>query len=240
MKSFLKARRKERLKREDGFILRGREIGFEDKEVFRVDPVRLLRVFRIAQKRELELDFELSSLIRGSLDLIDDEVRRSDRANSSFLAILQESGKVYKILSLMHELRVLGKFVPEWDRLTCLVQHEYYHRYTADEHTLHTIREFDNAFTDSDPIYERYRKEISELRFPNLLYLILFLHDIGKGKSIKGHAEIGLEIAEPILERMGIAEEQRHNSIRHQEPLADGPFLAAPRYRRSRYSTRFC
>lgn len=209
MKSFLNARRKERVKREDGFILRGREISFEDKEVFKEDPVRLLRVFRIAQKHELELDFELSSVIRDSLNLIDDNVRCSDRANSSFLAILQESGKVYKILSLMHEHRVLGKFVPEWDRLTCLVQHEYYHRYTADEHTLHTIREFDYAYTHSDPIYERYRKEISELRFPNLLYLILFLHDIGKGKSIKGHAEIGLEIAEPILERMGIAEEQR-------------------------------
>lgn len=168
MKRFLNARRKERVKREDGFILRGREISFEDKEVFKEDPVRLLRVFRIAQKRELELDFELSSLIRDSLNLIDDNVRCSDRANSSFLAILQESGKVYKILSLMHEHRVLGKFVPEWDRLTCLVQHEYYHRYTADEHTLHTIREFDNVFTDSDPIYERYRKEISELQFPHV------------------------------------------------------------------------
>lgn len=209
MKNFLRARRKERVKREDGFILRGREISFENKEVFGQDPERLIRVFRLVQKHELELDFELSSLIRGSLALIDDEVRTSATANSSFLEILQESGKVYEILTLMHEHRILGKFIPEWERLTCLVQHEYYHRYTADEHTLHTIREFDHVFSHSDPIYERYRKEIGELRFPNLLYLILLLHDIGKGKSIKGHAEIGLEMAEPILERMQIDEEQR-------------------------------
>ncbi len=209
MKSFLQARRKERVKRVDGFILRGREISFEDKGVFKQDPERLIRVFRLTQKNDLGLDLELSSLIRASLDLIDDKMRTSAGAYASFLDILRESGGVYQTLALMHEHRILGKFIPEWERLTCLVQHEYYHRYTADEHTLHTIRELDNIFSHSDPIYERYNKEIHELRFPNLLYLILFLHDIGKGQSIKGHAEIGLEIAEPILERMQIDEEQR-------------------------------
>jgi len=209
MKSFLKARRKERIKRVDGFVLRGREISFEDKKIFKQDPERLIRVFRLTQKHDLDLDLELVSLIRASVDLIDDKVRASESANQSFLEILKESGKVYKTLTVMHEHRVLGSFIPEWDRLTCLVQHEYYHRYTADEHTLHTIRELDHIFSHGDPIYERYRKEIGELRSPNLLYLILFLHDIGKGQSIKGHAEIGLELAEPILERMKIDEEQR-------------------------------
>ncbi len=209
MKTFLKARRKERIRRVDGFVLRGREINSEDKEVFKQNPARLIRVFRLTQKHDLDLDLELSSLIRASLDQIDDEVRASETANLDFLEILQESGKVYKTLTLMHEHRILGTFVPEWDRLTCLVQHEYYHRYTADEHTLHTIRELDHVFTHSDPIYERYRKEIQELRYPNLLYLILFLHDIGKGHSIKGHAEIGIELAEPILDRLQIGEDQR-------------------------------
>ncbi len=210
MKDFLLARRKERIRRIDGFIIRGREFGYENKEVFAEDPVRLIRVFRHTQQHGLDLDIDLSALIRVSVDKIDDTVIRSQDANLSFRTILQESGNVYGTLKSMHEHGVLGKFVPEWDRLTCLVQHEYYHRYTADVHTLHTIRELDNIFSSSDPIFERYRNEIHELRLPNLLYLILFLHDIGKGVKIKGHAEIGLEMAEPILDRMQIAEENRN------------------------------
>ncbi len=209
MKDFLLARRKERVKSIDGFLITGRGIRFETKKVFVEDPNRLIRVFRHTQKDNLDLDVDLSALIRASLDLIDEKVIRSPDANMSFRAILQESGNVYPILKSMHELGVLGKFVPEWDRLTCLVQHEYYHRYTADVHTLHTIQELDNIFTNPDPIFERYREEIHELRLPSLLYLILFLHDIGKGDAIKGHAETGAALAEPILDRMEVNEENR-------------------------------
>lgn len=209
IKSLLLARRTERVREIDGFVIRGKEIGYIDENVFTEDPNRLIRVFRHTQQHKLALDLDLSSLIRASAELIDDQVRKSSDANLSFRTILQESGNVYPTLKLMHSHGIIGKFVPEWDRLTCLVQHEYYHRYTADVHTLNTILELDNIFSNSDPIYERYRNEIHKLRLPNLLYLILFLHDIGKGQSIKGHAEIGLEMADPILERMQVSEENR-------------------------------
>ncbi|MBT6381024.1 MAG: [protein-PII] uridylyltransferase [Opitutales bacterium] len=209
MKNFLIARRQERVKQVDGFLIRGREIRFETSEVFIEDPIRLIRIFRHTQQNDLEIDLDLSDLIRGSIDLIDKTVINSPDANLSFRTILQETGNVYGTLEKMHQHGVLGKFVPEWDRLTCLVQHEYYHRYTADIHTLHTIRELDNIFADPDPIFERYRRELHELHLPNLLYLILFLHDIGKGEAIKGHAENGITLAEPILERMQINEKNR-------------------------------
>ena len=209
MKNFLIARRQERVTPVDGFLIRGREIRFETPEVFKDDPARLIRVFRHTQQNNLEIDLDLSDLIRASVDLIDKSVINSPDANLSFRTILQETGNVYGTLEKMHQHGVLGKFVPEWDRLTCLVQHEYYHRYTADIHTLHTIRELDNIFTDPNPIFENYRHELHELDLPNLLYLILFLHDIGKGDSIKGHAETGVTLAEPILERMKINEKNR-------------------------------
>jgi [protein-PII] uridylyltransferase len=90
-----------------------------------------------------------------------------------------------------------------------MVQHEFYHRYTADVHTLEAIRQLDLIFTEAEPITLKYRKVLHETADPALLYLTLLLHDIGKAEGIKGHAESGAVIAEPILERLGVSPEGR-------------------------------
>ncbi|MEX2381754.1 MAG: [protein-PII] uridylyltransferase [Opitutales bacterium] len=196
------ARRLDRQKEFDGFLLRGRELSYESRSVFRKDPERLIRVFRHCQQLNCRMDFELSSLIQESLHLISSKVIHSSRAHLSFRTILEEAGQVHPTLSLMHQLGVLGKFIPEFGRLTCLVQHEYYHRYTADIHTLNTIRELDAVFVGEDPITHKYREALRQTTHPTLLYLILFLHDIGKSVGNAGHAEAGAKMATHILERM--------------------------------------
>ncbi|MBC2604920.1 [protein-PII] uridylyltransferase [Pelagicoccus albus] len=213
VKSFLLARRAEKVRRIDGFMIRGQEITYETPDVFKEDPVRLIRIFRLCQQNKVEIDFELNAQIRSSLDLIDDSIRESEGANLSFRTILQESGNVYPTLNEMHELGVLGAFIPEWGKLTCLVQHEYYHRYTADVHTLHTIRELDEIFSNAERMYRPYLEALRELSLPNLIYLILFLHDIGKARGIQNHAESGVEIAGPILKRFKI-DEKNQASVR--------------------------
>jgi [protein-PII] uridylyltransferase len=205
----LLASRFRRSKRMDGFVLRGRELAAEQPTVFRDDPVRLIRVFRHCQQLGCQLDFHLATLIRESLPLITPEVRLSPDANISFRAILSEAGAVFPTLSLMHELGVLGRFIPEFDALTCMVQHEYYHRYTADVHTLNAIRQLDLIFTQAEPITLKYREALHETADPALLYLTLLLHDTGKADGIQGHAESGVRLAGPIMERLGVSPEGR-------------------------------
>ena len=147
LKNMLLARRSERTKTFDGFILRGRQLAAQKTEIFREDPVRLIRVFRHCQQLDCAPDVDLAALIRASVRLITRKVIESADANLSFRTMLEEAGKVHTSLALMHELGVLGRFMPEFAPLTCLVQHEYYHRYTADIHTLSTIRELDTIFT---------------------------------------------------------------------------------------------
>ena len=201
----IRSRRYERVKRVDGFILRGSELTAASPRTFRDDPARLIRVFRHAQSLGARIHFDLESLIRESCSLIDDTVRESADANTSFKAILQDVGAVHPQLSKMHELGVLTRFLPEFDGLTCLVQHEYYHRYTADIHTLNTIRELDYIFTRGDDTNLKYRRALHETPLAALLYLILLLHDIGKARGIRGHAKSGVAIAQPILRRLGVS-----------------------------------
>ena len=197
-------------RRLDGFVLRGRELAAQQPTVFNDDPARLIRVFRHCQQLGCQPDFHLATLIRQSAPgLMTPAVRRSPDAIASFRAILSEAGAVYPTLSLMHELGVLGLFIPEFDALTCLVQHEYYHRYTADVHTLNAIRQLDLIFTNAEPITLKYREALHEITDPALLYLTLLLHDTGKSQGIQGHAESGVRLAGPIMERLGVSPEGR-------------------------------
>jgi [protein-PII] uridylyltransferase len=203
LKNLMLARRTEKTKRLDGFVLRGSELAYENRDIFQQDPIRLIRVFRHCQQLGCTPDLDLASLIRGSGHLITRQVIESADACLSFRTILEEAGQVYPSLSLMHELGILGRFLPEFAPLTCLVQHEYYHRYTADIHTLSTIRELDAIFTSPEPRAQQYREVLHQTTRPSLLYLILLLHDIGKSEGIQGHAESGVAVAAPVLARLG-------------------------------------
>jgi len=201
---FLTARRQAKQKHFDGFIVTSNLLMQENNQVFRQDPARLIRVFRLAQQMNLTLDFELTLLIREQLGLITPELQKDPHAVRSFLAILQQVGQVYPTLAQMHELGVLGKFIPEFNGLTCLVQHEYYHRYTADIHTLNTIKELDSVFSGQGEFVRPFDNELRKASQPWLLYLMLLLHDIGKGLGIDDHATTGAHLAQPVLVRLGL------------------------------------
>ena len=188
----------------DGFILKDGELELQSDSVFEEDPVRLVRVFRICQQQVARLGPKLVRKIQESRNLLTPAVADDPRSCKAFRSILQTAGKVHPILSQMHDLGILGRFLPEFEGLTCLVQHEFYHRYTADIHTLNTIRNLDEVFLRDDSRHIKFRECLHDSTTPTLLYLVLLLHDIGKSKGIKGHAQTGVEMSAPILKRLGI------------------------------------
>ncbi|MFU8848242.1 MAG: [protein-PII] uridylyltransferase [Opitutales bacterium] len=201
------------VKQIDGFQLHNKMLSADSPNVFKQEPVRFIRVFRYAQQFGATLDADLRFLISHSLPLIDSTLINSPAAAKSFCAILRAPGEVHEILMQMHELGVLGRYMPEFAELTCMVQHEYYHRYTADTHVLQTIKHLDLVFSKEDEQYAQYEKELRKNDDPLLLYLILLLHDIGKAEGIRGHAESGAKIAQPILDRWGIAKDQQEQIL---------------------------
>ncbi len=188
----------------DGFIISGHLISAESQSVFIEEPRRIMRVFRYLQEYEVKIDLDLQFLIKKSVSKITPYLVNDAAINEDFRKILTCRGKVFKALRKMNELGVLGRFVPEFGRLCCLVQHEYYHRYTIDFHILNTIKQLDKVVTDTSKELRHYREEYHKLDDPAILYLILLLHDIGKGEGIKGHDKVGVEISKPILKRLDV------------------------------------
>ena len=172
----------------------------------------IIRLFRHSQRLSAKLSPSLRSMVRNRLSLIDASLINSSSANVSFRSILQEIGNVAPTLMEMHDLGVLGRFVPEFGRLTCKVQHDLYHRFTADVHVLRCIDILDQIFQGKRKGAQHYLEALRKNEVPGLLYLILFIHDLGKDRGPKGHCERGVELGKTLMERLGISEEM-HDRI---------------------------
>jgi [protein-PII] uridylyltransferase len=186
----------------DGFKFVQGEIHAASSRVFRDQPRRLMRVFLYAQQRGLKLHPDLAQTIRNQLSLADRDFLADEHVRETFLAILNQRGNVAPILRSMHEVGLLGKYIPEFGRLTCLVQHEFYHQYTADEHTLMCLEQLDRIWEAKTPPYAAYAPLFHRLDRPFLLYLALLLHDVGKPQGHGRHSEVGAELAMRVAKRL--------------------------------------
>ena len=188
----------------DGFKIQDGEIHFTSPRVFRDQPRRLMRVFLHTQQRGLKLHPDLVQLIRNQSSLVDNGFLRDPHAHETFLEILNQRGNVAPILRLMHEVGFLGKYLPEFCRLTCLVQHEFYHQYTADEHTLVCIAKLDETWGAKQPPMSHYAEIFQNVERPFVLYLALLLHDAGKAQPGGDHSEVGAQLALRVAKRLGL------------------------------------
>lgn len=194
----------------DGFRFVDGEIRALYTRVFRDQPRRLMRVFLYAQQRGLRLHPDLAQLIRNQLTLVDKEFLQDEHVAETFLTILNQRGNVAPILRAMHEVDLLGKYIPEFGKLTCLVQHEFYHQYTADEHTLVCVDKLDHIWQSQEPLFKTYAPIFQGLERPFLLYLALLLHDTGKSDHNKGHASVGAKMATRVAKRLRLDAADTH------------------------------
>jgi len=192
----------------DGFVMHDGTIHAVTPSVFKEDPHRLLRVFHHAQQRGVELSPELRNQIRNHLHLVDRSFQHATETRDTFLALLQRKGQVGQCLRVMHEVGLLGKYLPEFGKLTCLVQHEFFHRYTTDEHTLQVVEHLDKTLDATKPPHANYTKIFQQLEHPHVLYLAILLHDVGKAANVPRHAEASLEAAHRVAARLRLSEDE--------------------------------
>ena len=204
---------RQKVEKFDGFTTKGGLLSAESRDIFTEDPYRLIRAFHHAQVRQLELSPELRDLIRRNLRLVDRTFQYARIARETFLAILSRKGEVGRILREMHDLGFLGRYIPEFGALTCLVQHEFYHRYTADEHTLVCIEKLDSLLLVNEERFRGYRALFQKLEDPAMLYLALLLHDTGKAANQRHHEDASAVLAQKVARRLQLSSERRRMLI---------------------------
>ena len=197
----------------DSFFVRNKQLYPARRDLFRTEPEQMMRAFQLAQERRLDLSPELADLVSRSLGLVTRTYQYARGPREIFKAILSQKGRVGRILRMMHRVDFLGRYIPEFGQLTCLVQHEFLHRYTADEHTLVCIDKLDALAETNDPKVIAYRKIFEELEDPLVLYLALLLHDSGKAVGARPHSEASALFAQRVATRLQLSSEQRKSLI---------------------------
>jgi [protein-PII] uridylyltransferase len=183
-----------------------------DGRAFHEDPLRLLKVFWHSHQLGFELGIDVERAIEDSLDLIDDDFRASSEARDLFLGICRNWGRAAQTFREMHELGVLGRYLPEWGALTCLVQYDVYHKFTADQHSLIAVQNLEALAPGQSADSEGNAQVVSELERPGLLMMGMLLHDIGKGRG-HGHVAKGIPLIETLTARLALAPEDADKVI---------------------------
>ena len=186
-----------------GFTVEAGRLSVPGREFFDEDPVNLIRLFHVAEKHKLLVHPDALRFVTRSLKLVDKDLRRNPDANKLFLEILTSKHNPERILRLMNEVGVLGRFVPDFGRIVALMQFNMYHHYTADEHLLRAIgilSEIERGESD-----EPFGTEVmGQLRNRQVLYVAMFLHDIAKGRP-EDHSVAGAAIAKRLCPRLGMS-----------------------------------
>jgi [protein-PII] uridylyltransferase len=198
----------------DGLIVIDEQIHLAqpDGRAFREEPLRLLKVFWHRHQLGFDLGIDVERAIEDSLDLIDDAFRASPEARDLFLGICRSWGRTAQTLREMHELGMLGRYLPEWGALTCLVQYDVYHKFTADQHSLLAVQHLEALAPGQSADAEGNAQVVSEVERPGVLMLGMLLHDIGKGKG-HGHVAKGIPLIETLAARMGLAPEDTDTAV---------------------------
>ena len=199
-------RTRRQVRQRTDFRIDNTRINVADAEVFKRDPVNLIRFFAQAEQTGTFLHPDAIRLIRQSLRLIDHGLRANPEANRIFLELLTGRVSPADTLRRMNETGVLGRFIPDFGRVVGMTQFNMYHHYTIDEHLIRTVgmlTDIENGGSAAElPLSTEL---ISTIQNRRALYVAAFLHDVGKGRT-EDHSIVGARIARYVCPQLGLTQ----------------------------------
>jgi [protein-PII] uridylyltransferase len=188
------------------------------------NPKRLLELFEAVARDGSKLSRETERAIEAAL--ADPEFLRGKVPNLwTHLSQMLTAARASDSLRAMHALGVLVRLFPEFGVIDSLVVRDYYHHYTVDAHSFITIENL-QQLRDAKKDWEvKFAEILVELERPDLLFLSLLFHDVGKGMANDDHIEGSLQAIEEVFSRLELkpdeAETVRYLIANHLEMSAN-------------------
>ena len=175
------------------FRLVNNRIDAVHENVFKESPSALLELFVLMAQREEDIEVKVSTirLMRESLELIDDNFRKNPENTRLFLTLLKAPYTVVTQLIRMRKYGVLGRYLPEFKQIIGQMQHDLFHIYTVDAHTMKVIRNMrEFRYKWAEEIFPIAHYCSNTIPKRELLYIAGLFHDIGKGRG-GDHSTLG-------------------------------------------------
>ncbi|MEG3002835.1 MAG: [protein-PII] uridylyltransferase, partial [Comamonas sp.] len=177
----------ERFYDKDGLI----EVASDD--LYRRDPQAILATFLTYETSPGLRDLSARTLraLYSARGMMDGAFRRDPVNRATFMQILQQPSGITHAMRLMNQTSVLGRYLWAFRRIVGQMQHDLFHVYTVDQHTLMVLRNMRRFFmAEHAHEYPFCSQLASGWDKPWLLYLAALFHDIGKGRG-GDHSQIG-------------------------------------------------
>ncbi len=188
------------------FRVRNGHIEVTNDKIFQKTPSALMEIFVLMAHNE-DVDGVRAStirLIREHRELIDDDFRADPRNQKYFMDVLRAPGKVALNLRRMKRFGVLGKYLPEFGRIVGQMQHDLFHIYSVDAHTMELIKNLRRFhYPDNEEKFPVASRIVRRMEKPELLYVAGLYHDIAKGRG-GDHSTLGAVDARDFCERHGL------------------------------------
>ena len=183
--------RKQRL--DNNFFVRNNLIHLHDLDGFKKNPSLLLDLFIKLSENPNVIGIGAQTLrtLKRDRNLIDATFRSQKKNIKLFLKLLKSKRLLVTQLENMKDLGILGRYLPEFGRITGQMQYDLFHIYTVDAHTLEVLRNMRwmtlGKSKEKFPLASKVVKKLSKLE---ILYIAGLYHDIGKGRG-SDHSNLG-------------------------------------------------
>jgi [protein-PII] uridylyltransferase len=189
------------------FQLRDNYIEVTHTKVFKEEPSALLEIFVLMGNNPDIRGPRASTirLIRENRERIDDDFRNNPKNQKLFMGLLGCPYGLFTQLKRMKRYGILGRYLPEFGRVTGQMQHDLFHIYTVDAHTLLVVKNM-RLFRhpDAEEMFPVAAHVMKRLPRHELLYIAGLYHDIGKGRG-GDHSTLGAVDAREFCERHGLS-----------------------------------
>lgn len=179
------------------------------EDVFRQHPDAIFECFHLLQTHT-ELKGICARTLRAlwrAVPTIDPAFRRNPENRERFMRMFREPRGLTHTLRRMNQYGILGRYIPAFGRIVGQMQHDLFHVYTVDEHTLMVVRNLRRfAVPELSHEFPLCSRLISTFERPEVLYLAGLFHDIAKGRG-GDHSRLGKADARRFARQHGLSQE---------------------------------